>query len=84
MVKIKKAEKTTASGIVIPDTANEEKSQEGIVEAVGGSEKIMPEIKKGVKVLFKKYSGTDVEIGKEDYVLLDGSEKHGDILAVVE
>jgi len=81
LVQVAKNEKTTESGIVIPDTASEEKSQEGTVVAVGGSEKIDKAIKKGVTVIFKKYAGNEIEINNEEHVLLDSKE---DILAIVE
>ena len=81
LVKVVKAEKTTESGIVLPETASEEKSQEGIVVAVGDSEKISSMIKKGVSVIYKKYSGNEIEIEKEDHVILDAKD---DILAILE
>ena len=80
LVKVMSVDKTTESGIVLPDTASEEKPQEAEVIAVGGSEKINAEIKKGSKVIFAKYSGTEIEIDKEEYLIL----KAEDILAVVE
>lgn len=80
LVKVMSVEKTTESGIVLPDTASEEKPQEAEVVAVGESEKINSEIKKGSKVIFAKYSGTEIEIDKEEYLIL----KAEDILAVVE
>ena len=81
LVKVAKNEKTTQSGIVIPDTASEEKSQEGVVVAVGSSEKIDKAIKKGVTVIFKKYAGNEIEISNEEHVLLDSKD---DILAIVD
>ena len=80
-MKVAKNEKTTDSGIVIPDTASEEKSQEGVVVATGSSEKIDKSIKKGVTVIFKKYAGNEIEIEREDHVLLDSKD---DILAILE
>jgi chaperonin GroES len=78
-------EETTKGGIIIPDTAKE-KPQEGKVVAVGtgriledGTKKPL-EIKKGDKVLFSKYGGTDINIEGEDYLIL----REEDILAVVE
>ena len=81
LVKASKVEKTTDSGIVLPDTASEEKPQEGEVVAVGDSEKINERIKEGTKVIFKKYSGNEIEIEKEEHVILDAKE---DILAIIE
>jgi chaperonin GroES len=48
--------------------------------AVGDSKKISDKIKKGVKIIFAKYSGTEIEIEKEEYLIL----KAEDILAVIE
>ncbi len=79
------AEETTASGLVIPDTAKE-KPQEGVVVAVGtgrvtdAGDRIKPEVKEGQKVLYAKYAGTEVKLDEEDYLIL--SEK--DILAKVD
>ncbi len=81
LVKVSKVEKTTDSGIVLPDTASEEKPQEGEIVAVGDSEKINERIKEGTKVIFKKYSGNEIEIEKEEHVILDAKE---DILAIIE
>lgn len=78
-------EETTKGGIIIPDTAKE-KPQEGKVVAVGagriledGTKKPL-EIKKGDKVLFSKYGGTEINIEGEDYLIL----REEDILAVVD
>ena len=78
-------EETTKGGIIIPDTAKE-KPQEGKVVAVGagriledGKKKPL-EIKKGDKVLFSKYGGTEINIEGEDYLIL----REEDILAIVE
>jgi chaperonin GroES len=85
-VVIKKldAEERTAGGIVIPDTAKE-KPQQGEVLAVGPGKtsedgKRQPmELKQGDKVLFAKYSGTEVKIDGVEYIILG----ERDILAVV-
>lgn len=79
LVEIVVQEKVTDSGIVLPDTASEEKPQEGKVVAVGDSEKINENIKKDSLVIFAKYSGTEIEIDKKEYLIL----KSEDILAVV-
>lgn len=74
----------TKGGIIIPDTAKE-KPQEAEVVAVGSgrvddSGKTVPvEVKVGDKVLFSKYSGTEIKIDDEDYLIL----QEGDIQAVV-
>jgi chaperonin GroES len=70
---------TVKGGIIIPDTAKE-KPQEGEVMAVGKGrlsekgERIAPEVKKGDKVLFRKYSGTEINIEDEKYLILQESE----------
>ncbi len=80
------AEQTTASGLVIPDTAKE-KPQEGEVLAVGpgrfddeGEKRIPLDVKVGDTVLYSKYGGTEVKYNNEDYLILSAR----DVLAVVE
>ena len=84
VVKPLEAETTTASGLVIPDTAKE-KPQEGEVLAVGPGRfehgKRLPlDIAIGDVVLYSKYGGTEVKYGGEDYLVLSAR----DLLAVVE
>ncbi|MCD6149664.1 co-chaperone GroES [bacterium] len=77
LIKIEKEEKKkTDSGIFLPESASEEKSQIGRVAATGDSDKI--KVKKNQKVIFKEFSGTEIEGGK--YLMV----KNEDILAVVE
>lgn len=78
LVKIIKEDVKTKSGIVLPETIAEVKPQEGKVIAVGNDKKI--KVKKGQKIIFAKYSGTELKIEEEDYLIL----KNEDILAVVE
>ena len=85
VVKSVEAEQTTASGLVIPDTAKE-KPQEGEVLAVGpgrwnedGAERIPLDVKVGDRVLYSKYGGTEVKHGGEEYLILSAR----DVLAVV-
>ena len=84
VVKVKEKDMTTASGIVLPDTAKE-KSQEGEVVAVGTGKmlecgKVAPmEVKKGDRVLFAKYSGNEVKVDDEEYLII----RQSDILAVL-
>jgi chaperonin GroES len=85
LVKPLDAEQTTASGLVIPDTAKE-KPQEGEVIAVGpgrfnedGDERIPMDVSVGDKVIYSKYGGTEVKYSGEDYLILSGR----DVLAVV-
>ena len=77
-------EETTSGGIIIPDTAKE-KPQEGLIVATGKGKtredgSVTPlDIKPGDRILFGKYSGTDVTLDSEDYVIL----REDDVLAVV-
>lgn len=79
-------EKTTKSGIVLPDTAEKEKPIKGRVLAVGPGklnekgERIIPSVKVGDKVLFKKYGPDEIEIEGRKYLV--GDEE--DILAILE
>ena len=85
VVKVLTQEEKTRGGIVLPDTAKE-KPQEAKVMAVGtgkvleNGQKLPPEFKVGDRVLFGKYSGTEVKVDGEEYLIL--SER--DILAIVE
>ncbi|GAA0599352.1 co-chaperone GroES [Actinomadura livida] len=79
------AETTTASGLVIPDTAKE-KPQEGTVLAVGPGrvddkgERVPVDVKVGEVVLYSKYGGTEVKYNNEEYLVLSAR----DVLAVIE
>ena len=78
-------EEKTKGGIIIPDTAKE-KPIEGKVVAVGGGKilengKKQPlEVKKGDRILFGKYAGTDIQIEGEEHLIM----KEDDIIAIVE
>lgn len=78
-------EEKTAGGIIIPDTAKE-KPQIGKVIAVGKGKKtedgkVLPmDVKKGDKVLFSKYSGTEVKLDGDEYLIM----KEDDILGIME
>jgi len=78
LVQIQKMEKKTKGGIVLPDTADDEKPQEGEVIEVGDSNKI--KVKKGDTVIFAKYTGTEIKVDDIEYLIL----KAEDILAKVE
>ena len=80
------AEQTTASGLVIPDTAKE-KPQEGEVIAVGpgryddaGTKRVPMDVKVGDVVLYSKYGGTEVKFSGDEYLVLSAR----DVLAIVE
>ena len=84
LVKRTESEERSAGGIIIPDTAKE-KPQEGKVIAVGPGkfdkgERLAMSVKVGDRVLFGKYSGTEVNIGGVEHTLL----KEDDIYAVFE
>jgi chaperonin GroES len=68
------AEEKTQSGIIIPDSAKE-KPQQGTVVLTGGDKKDEPmEIKVGDVVVYGKYSGTELQIDGEDYLLMSQSD----------
>jgi chaperonin GroES len=84
VVQAVEAETTTASGLVIPDTAKE-KPQEGTVLAVGPGRyedgaRVPLDVKIGDKVLYSKYGGTEVKYSGEEYLVLSAR----DVLAVIE
>jgi chaperonin GroES len=84
LVRPEEGEETTASGIVIPDTAKE-KPQEGTVLAVGPGKRsdtgelIPMEVKEGDRVIYSKYGGTEIKIEGEELLILSAR----DVLAVV-
>jgi chaperonin GroES len=86
-ILIKRLEKgeEVRGGIIIPDSAKE-KPQQGEVKAVGSGklletgQRVPPEVKPGNRILFGKYSGSDIKLDGEEYLIL----KEDEILAVVE
>ena len=81
LVKPLTSEEVTKSGIVLPDTAEKEKKEQGQVVAIGDGDKIKKlHLKVGDKVLFGKYAGDEVEIDKVEYKFL----KDEDILGTVQ
>ncbi len=85
LVKRVKEEEKTRGGIIIPDTAKE-KPQEGEVVAVGpgardeDGEYIKPDVQVGDRILFGKWSGTEVKIDGEELLIM----KESDIMGVIE
>jgi chaperonin GroES len=85
LVKRLSEEEKTKGGIIIPDTAKE-KPQEGKVIAVGNGKLlengniVKLDVKTGDKVLFSKYSGTEVKIDGEEHLIM----KEDDILGIIE
>jgi chaperonin GroES len=80
VVKASEAETTTASGLVIPDTAKE-KPQEGTVVAVGPGRfddgvRVPMDVKVGDVVLYSKYGGTEVKYNNEEYLVLSAPHDH--------
>ena len=85
IIQTSEEEEKTKGGIIIPDTAKE-KPVEGKVIAVGAGRikkdgtKMPLEIKKGDRVLYAKYAGTEIKMDGEEYLMM----KEDDILAVIE
>jgi chaperonin GroES len=85
LIKRIEEQETVKGGIIIPDTAKE-KPQEGEVVAVGNGKKteegkVVPlDVKAGDRILFGKYSGTEIKIDNEEYLIL----KEEEVLGVVE
>ena len=85
LVKRVEEQETVRGGIIIPDTAKE-KPQEGKVIAVGNGKrtedgKLIPlDVKVGDRILFGKYSGTDIKIEEEEYLILREEE----VLGIIE
>lgn len=85
IIERKEQEQTTKSGIVLTDSAKE-KSNEGIVVAVGtgrvldNGEKVVPEVKEGDRVVFQEYAGSEVKRGDKTYLILNVE----DLLAIIE
>lgn len=84
LIKRLNEEEKTKGGIIIPDSAKE-KPQEGEVIAVGNGkvldngQKVTPDVKVGDKILFSKYSGTEVKLEGTEYLIL----REDDVLGVV-
>jgi chaperonin GroES len=78
MVKLEKNEEKTAGGIIIPETA-QEKTQTGLVVAVGDDKEVIT-VKVGDKVMYDKYAGTQVKIDQDEHLII----KMADIIAIIE
>ena len=85
LVKRVDEEETTSGGIIIPDSAKE-KPQDGLVIAVGPGKLLdtgevsPPGVKKGDRILFSKYAGTDVSVDGDEHIII----REDDVLAVWE
>ena len=78
-------EKTTKGGIIIPDTAKEKPVEGKIIAAGNGrvgddGKKIPLEVKKGDRILFGKYGGTEIKIEGEEYLIM----REDDVLGIIE
>ena len=84
VLKTVEAEETTASGIVLPGNAKEKPSMAEVIAVGPGGvvdgKEVKMEVKAGDKVITSKYSGTEVKLDKEEYIVV----KQSDILAIVE
>ena len=84
VIKMTEAEETTKSGIVLANSAKEKPQIAEIIEVGPGGiidgKEVKMEVKLGDKVILSKYSGTEVKIDGEDFVVV----RQGDILAIVE
>ncbi|MEX5285761.1 co-chaperone GroES [Selenomonas sputigena] len=84
VIKVSEGDMKTASGIVLPDTAKE-KPQKGEVVAVGtgklldNGQRAPMEVKTGDNVIFSKYSGSEVKVDEQDYLIV----RESDILAIL-
>ena len=80
VVKMAEAEETTESGIILSGSAKEKPEFAEVLEVGPGTADVKMEVKKGDKVLISKYSGTNVKLHGEEYIIV----KMEDILAVVD
>ncbi len=86
LVELKKKETATASGIVLPESADKEKKAEGTVVAVGpgkvldNGSRVLPEVIVGQNILVKSWGGDEVKLDGKEYKIFDAE----DILAIVE
>jgi len=86
IVEVKAPEEKTKGGIVLPDTASKDKPQEGKIISVGPGKTLengntaKMQVKEGDKVIFSKYSGTEVKLDEKEYLILS----ENNILAIVD
>ncbi len=85
LVQALDAETKTSGGVIIPDTA-QEKPQEGKVVSTGPGTRdddgnfVKPDVKKGDRILYGKWSGTEVKVDGEDFLIM----KESDIMGIIE
>jgi len=81
-----KEDKKSKGGIIIPETVDKERPEQGKVIAVGpgriadDGKRILPQVKKGQIVIFSKYSPSEIKVGEKEYYIL----RESDILAIIE
>jgi len=86
VVQSMKKEAVTASGIIIPDTAEKERPEQGTVVAIGPGKMLESgnrqpiDVKVGEKIVFKKYSPDEVKLGDETFLIVSAD----DVMAIVE
>ena len=80
LVKNDKAETKTSSGIIIPEAAQEKTQTATVVEVGPGTDDVKITIKKGDRIMYDKYAGTQIKIDGEDHLIL----RMSDIIAVIE
>ncbi len=78
LIQPEKPEQKTSTGIVLPENASADRPQQGMVMAIGTSEKIS--VKVGQKVIYTRYGGTEIKHDGQDYLLVANK----DVLAVIE
>ena len=78
LIEPQEIKKQTEQGIYLPESSSKEKPQGGTIIAVGESKDI--KVKKGQKVLFRKYSGTEVKVDGTEFLII----KNDDLLAIIE
>jgi len=78
LIKVQEGDTKTAGGIIIPQTA-QEKTQTGVVVAIGTDTDVI-KVKKNDKVMYDKYAGTQIKIDGADHLIV----KFSDVLAVIE
>ena len=85
IVEPSQSESKTKGGVVLPDSVEKEKPQEGKVVSVGLGKEVSgkivkPQVKIGEKVLYKKYSGDEIEVNEQKLIILEAD----DILAIIK
>ena len=80
LVKNDKAETKTASGLIIPEAAQEKTQTASVVEIGPGTDDVKITVKKGDRIMYDKYAGTPIKIDGEDHLIL----KMCDVIAVIE